>query len=83
MLELEELKIENIEEEKVEILVTRALSRTSVPAVRYAGQNELEAFRKYRQIRTGYKRIIKAKVKRALVNGHEFIMEWEELESIR
>lgn len=51
MLELEGLKIENIEEEKVEILVTRALSRCSVPTVHYAGHNELEAFRKYYQIK--------------------------------
>lgn len=69
--------------ETIEILVIGGVSEHSVPAVYYAGNSELEALRKYKQAKAVYKKMFKAKVKKEIFLGTEFIMEWEELESIR
>lgn len=69
--------------ESIEILVTGGVSEDSVPVVYYAGNSEVQAFRKYKQAKAAYKRMFKARVKKEIFLDTEFIMEWEELESIR
>lgn len=49
----------------------------------YTGNNELEAFRNYKRIKSGKKNIFIANIKRDLVFGVPFIDTYEILEVIR
>lgn len=69
--------------ESIEILVIGGISEHSVPDIYYAGNSEVEAFAKYKRAKAVYKRMFRAKVKKEIFLETEFIMAWEELESIR
>ncbi|MDK0636907.1 hypothetical protein P5F55_13920 [Clostridium perfringens] len=52
-------------------------------AVKYCGCNEIEALKLYKQLKTPFKHIVRANVKRRLIRNTPFIMSYDVIEVLK
>lgn len=77
------IEIERMTSETVEILVHGYSSGLRSVQVKYAGNNEIEAYKKYKGIKDVRRSMFWAKVRRGMVMGCEIIIDWDVIEVIR